>query len=993
MRGLFFSTILIITSLQVSGQDRSIIDSLKLISNKESNLDTQRLKALYSVTESFGTNMSDSILKYGNELIDLSKELKNKYFEGQAYKRISMMYINTGNHKTAIDYCDKAIDLFTQENHYSGIAAVLLNKGICYRRIGELSNAENAYLAGQKIAKKHEIIHLEINALSNLGNIMDDMGNYKDAIDFHTRALELREKRDDILGIGISCLNIGIMHFDQGDFNDARDYFEKARKCFKEKNHPSGISVSLMNLGNVERKQKNNDDALNYYRKSINIQDSAGSDYLIVANNLNIAEIELERKNFQKASFHNGKALKLALKQNYKEGVILSYTSLGNIYNEKGRNDSALFYYKKAYDIAKEVNAIREISSSASSVYLILKKMNKYEEALPWFEEHVILEDSMKSEEVKRDIIKKDLELQFAKKAAADSIKTAEATKVQTAQLEAEKAKSTKRTQQNYFLIVGLVLAFGFGIVLYNRNRITKKQNLIIAQQKEQLAELDHLKNDFFTNITHEFRTPLTVILGAASNMENSTDAELIKRNGQRLLNLINQILELSKLEDGSLGINKKQIDAVAFTKYLTDSYRSLAMSQNKSLDFKTFASEQFMDLDEDKYQTIIGNLVSNAVKFTPENGLIEIETKSDGKQLEINIKDSGEGIPEGELDRLFDRFYQVKGSKSQKIGSGVGLALTKELVLRFNGGITVKNQAEGGAIFTVTLPITNKAPLSDFRASTITTAKHTLVENDEEQLQDHNDLPILLLVEDEPDIQQFIKSTLADNYKLLVANNGEEGVNIALEQVPDIILSDVMMPVKDGLELTNELKNDARTSHIPIALLTAKVDLESRLQGLKRGADVYLPKPFEKEELLLQLNNLQEQQKRVRNHFSLTEIKNDSTPANEAIEIENEFISSLKNTITANFENEKFGIEELSKTMGMSRTQLHRKLKALTGKSASQFVNDFKIDKACELLLLPENNVSEVAYSLGFTDPNYFTRVFTKIKGLSPTEFLVQKN
>ncbi|MGB0430726.1 MAG: tetratricopeptide repeat protein, partial [Bacteroidia bacterium] len=974
---LVFTLVLLAPFLKSQNDKQNrILDSLKQVV-KSDMADSFKYAALINLSwYEYMKIDTDSAFKYAQIHYDLG--IKNKdsvaAFDGQLNMGNAMLY--KGEYEKALEYFEISKSIQLQISPYDN-ATAYINRGVCFRNLGNKGAAKNSYQTALQICEQNDVTSLLPKLYGNLANIYDNDGDYEKAIDFHLKSLRLKEENSDSTGMAITFMNLGTIYADLNNNEKSIDYYRKSIAFAKSESHLVLLAVANINLSNTLYNIKRIDEAFEALKEAEDAALKTGN-----KNHLSMiydyyGSFYSELKENEKALTYLNKAFELYSEINYKAGIAQVLTNIATIQKDQNNLDEAITQYEKALAIYDSIENLNERRDVYKIIALAYKDIGNYEKAFYYFEKYTIFNDSILNNSNKNKV----LEFEYQKKAIADSVKAAEETKLQTALLDAEKAKSTKRTQQNYFLIAGLAIALIFGIVLFNRNRITKRQNEIIAKQKEQLAELDLLKNDFFTNITHEFRTPLTVILGAASNIKNSNDAELIKRNGQRLLKLINQILELSKLEDGSLGINKKQIDAVAFTKYLTDSYKSLAMSQNKSLEFTSHVNEQFMDIDQDKYQTIIGNLVSNAVKFTPENGAIQIEANSDGQHLNISIKDSGEGIPEEELDRLFDRFYQVKGSKSQKIGSGVGLALTKELVLRFNGSIVVKNHQNGGAIFTVTLPIAQQAPKTDFKAIETSGSKKPSLQI-EAELDKNDEKPILLLVEDEPDIQSFIKSTLANDYNIIMANNGEEGVAMAMEQVPDIILSDVMMPVKDGLELTDELKNDARTSHIPIALLTAKVDLESRLEGLKRGADVYLPKPFEKEELLLQLGNLQEQQKRVREHFGSIKTATKKTPIiNEVIEIENEFITRLKETISANFENENFGIEELSKTIGMSRTQLHRKLKALTAKSASQFVNEFKVKKACELLLDPENNVSEVAYALGFTDPNYFTRVFTKIK------------
>ena len=921
-----------------------------------------------------------------------------------SYSTLGLIHFNLGGFADSKTLFQKAVSLSTKANKRYHIAFNKLKLGYAMHKLGQPDSAYAEYEAALAIATnlKEEILKATIIEL--LGTYYLDNSDYSKSLEYFYESLSIRQRLNAKMQLSKSYTNIGLVYLNQKDTEKAIENFKIGLERALEQNDLRTAGKLYGNIGIVYKQQKKYNKTLDFYNKALEIAIKRNDKYEEARTLGNLGSLSQSMCKYVDAVEYMRRARRIKIELRAIRDLIYDVQNLGYV-NFLLSTDSVRaklgplnpsFLKSKEYHQNRSIYLLKRCSNlvdsidgeksqklySVGNLVWVYIQMDDYKNAFSTHLELSNLEKQINNETTTERIA--ELE------AVQEKLKTEKELALSIEREQIQQEASEKRQNLIYLLIIGIGLLLFLAILVLRRYQISKKQNSIIAEQKEKLTKLDEVKNNFFTNITHEFRTPLTVILGAAGNIENSEDSNLIKRNGQRLLNLINQILDLSKLEDGSLKINKKQIDAVAFTKYLTDSYKSLALSQNKTLEFKSSVGEQFMDLDEDKYQTIIGNLVSNAVKFTPKNGDIKIETNSDGQQLNISIKDSGDGIPKDELDRLFDRFYQVKGSKNQKIGSGVGLALTKELVLQFNGSISVKNHENGGAIFTVSLPITKQAQKVDFTALARVGIEKASIEIKDDEIEDNNK-PILLLVEDEPDIQSFIKATLANNYNLLIANNGEEGIELALANVPDIILSDVMMPGKDGLELTNALKNDARTSHIPIALLTAKVDLESRLQGLKRGADVYLPKPFEREELLLQLSNLQEQQKRVRQHFGASKVETPETQIIEAIEIEDEFITKLKETISANFENESFGIEELSSTISMSRTQLHRKLKALTGKSASQFVNEFKIEKACELLMLPDNNVSEVAYSLGFADPNYFTRVFTKIKGQSPTEFLEQ--
>jgi signal transduction histidine kinase/ligand-binding sensor domain-containing protein/CheY-like chemotaxis protein/AraC-like DNA-binding protein len=517
------------------------------------------------------------------------------------------------------------------------------------------------------------------------------------------------------------------------------------------------------------------------------------------------------------------------------------------------------------------------------------------------------------------------------------------------------------------------------------------------------LQDLDLFKSRIYTNLTHEFRTPLTVISGIADHVLSHPSVEnlneglsMIKRNSAQLLRLINQMLDLSKLESGRLSANMIQDDILGYLKYLTESFHSFADSKDIRLHLLTDIEGLYMDFDPEKMQAIFSNLVGNAVKFTSPGGNIYIKiekntSKELGDFLEIKVKDTGKGISSEHLPYIFDRFYQVDNlaTRSEE-GTGIGLALTKELVQLMSGTIEVSSQIGKGSEFTLRLPIRNEAPKANsgecagpFRSpATELVEASTFV-----AAEDHNEShPLALVVEDSEDVLSYLDLCLHGKYRIQKARNGLQGIQLAIDLIPDIIISDVMMPEKDGYEVVESLKNDERTSHIPIILLTAKADLESRLEGLERGADAYLSKPFEKKELEVRLRKLIEARERLTHRYAA--LNPEGMPETPAEIQEDAFLRKLRSIVEANLENEEFGIGELCRELAVSRTQLHRKLKALTKKSTSQVIRTIRMQEAKKLLLNSDLHVSEIGYSVGYGNPSHFTQEFSKEYGEAPSFF-----
>ena len=523
----------------------------------------------------------------------------------------------------------------------------------------------------------------------------------------------------------------------------------------------------------------------------------------------------------------------------------------------------------------------------------------------------------------------------------------------------------------------------------------------VLTQQNQRLEQLDKLKSRFFTNISHEFRTPLTVIAGMADQIQAHPDRLLekgllmIRRNTYSLLDLVNQILDLHKVESGSMEVKKVRGDVMPFFKWITESFQYLAESQDIELQFLSMEQEIVMDYDSEKMLRILSNLLGNGIKFTNAGGKVFFQVDKLGDQLQIRVKDTGIGITPEQLPSIFDRFYQIERLVVPgKTGTGVGLSLVKEFVELLEGQIEVESQVGEGTLFTLRFPITQDAKAlvqennpSDLLLNQMVAARTPAIVPALYQKEDGDvELPSILIVEDNPDIAQYLITCLEGQYQLDWAPDGEIGIEKALETVPDLIISDVMMPKKDGFEVCRVIKEDKRTSHIPIVILTAKADALSRIEGLKLRADEYLAKPFDKEELMVRLDNLRAIREQLRNRYqSLSDIQ---VKEGEEAQKEDQFVLDAKAIIHENIEDENFGIMELCRAIGMSRTQLHRKIKALTNRSTSSFIRSIRLIKAKELLSISDLNISQVAYEVGFKDPKYFSRTFAEEFGMPPADF-----
>ncbi len=558
-----------------------------------------------------------------------------------------------------------------------------------------------------------------------------------------------------------------------------------------------------------------------------------------------------------------------------------------------------------------------------------------------------------------------------------------------------------------------IVLAGLYMVRRYEINRIKLKNQLKLEiVETDTLRKLDQLKSNFFANISHEFRTPLTLILGQLDNVINSSALKqksqdrlkIVSKNAKTLLSLINQLLDLSKIEAGSMDLRVENLNIVSFLKNVFFSFESMAASKNINLQFHSSQSKLITNFDSEKMEKVFNNLISNAIKFTHSGGKIKVAIEKRSESLiEIHFEDNGIGIPADRINRIFDRFYQVDNSSSREYeGTGIGLALTKELIELHKGNVTVKSEESTGTCFIVELPVDpgvqsepadekyiSKESVIPAENQSNPQSKGDLVMNKDIVLA--NGKEIILLVEDNQDIRKYIAEQLEHNYHLLEAEDGLEGFEMAQRYQPDLIITDVMMPGKDGYQLSKELRIEEKTSHIPIIMLTAKAAMDNKIEGLETGIDDFLIKPFNVKELSARITNLIKQRKELRKKFSKSTIIKPSDVS--AISVDQEFLQKILKIIEEHFEEENFSVGDLAEKVNMSVSQLNRKLNSLIDQPAGQLIRSLKLNRAADLIKNNAGSISEICYKLGFSDQAYFSRAFKKQFGCNPREYRNKKH
>jgi len=549
------------------------------------------------------------------------------------------------------------------------------------------------------------------------------------------------------------------------------------------------------------------------------------------------------------------------------------------------------------------------------------------------------------------------------------------------------------------------------------QNRQLLEQNDKISHQKEQLEILTKQLNqatedkiNFFTNIGHEFKTPITLIQGPVAqalklsqNPKVTDQLNLVQRNSNYLLSLVDQLMDFRKAEEGALRINKKPGNLQEFITSIIQPFHAMVGSRQITLKEYYRIHPDILHFDPDMIRRLLTNLLSNAGKFTPDLGNISMyvglltQTGKNENWLYISVNDSGVGIPDTFKEKVFDSFFQADNKVMYPMqgqsGTGIGLSLCKQIVDLFNGRIYVCDSQWGGAAFRLLLPVATEDLVIDPIEEDYELPMMIYDEDNEneEELQVDNDKtkPLLLIVEDNVDMRIFIRSILEDRFTILEAQHGESGLQKALKYLPDFIISDIMMPVMDGLEFCKKIKNNFSTSHIPVLLLTAKSSTPVRIEGYKVGADGYIAKPFDADLLIARIENIMELRHRLHNDFSNNmDVKKLEMEERSPDKL---FLENLMNVLKNNYQETSFDVSMLITEMNMSKSLLHSKLQSLTGQSAVKIIRSYRLTKAKELLEIGGGlamNISEVAYEVGFNDPKYFTRCFTKYFGVAPSQF-----
>ena len=872
------------------------------------------------------------------------------------------------------------LEYYTETDDAVGLVVVNRELGKRFREEALFHEAIEFHQQGLIYAEQIKDTLEIIQALNNIGTNFRRIGILDEASAFHYKALALSDvcsdesynaKKNRV----VSLNGIGNIYLTLENYDVADSVFRAALAGEKDLKSDLGLAINYANLGAVFEARKMVDSALVYYQYSMEYNRAAKSDLGISLCYNHFGRIYEQQKNWDKAltEYHNAYDQMAGSSDHWH--WLESCLSLVRVNILKGDISVAQTYLKDAEKVAKSIRSLEHMSEMYRLNYLCYEKQGNYHQALNNYIQSQVYADSVRNINNMNRL--QNLRINYEKEKGLREM-----------MLMRENYEMQQRTK-NIFLASSLIaLCLILIIVFFMWYALRMK-----SRNQQMMRQMEKVRNNFFTNITHEFRTPLTVIMGMSEQLRNThaneeelkTGLATIVRQSGHLLQLINQLLEISKVKSEVEEPEWRTGDVVAHLRMIMENY--LTFARQKYIDFRFITAKTTITVDfvPGYLYKIVSNLLSNAIKFTPDGGLITLKIESVRDTFVISVSDTGRGIAAEDTMHIFDPFYRGKNSGSN-IGTGVGLSLVKQMTEGIGGTVYVKSTLGIGSEFTVIFPVKHGGAIwekwfPEENENSIITLPDTA------NGRENTSLPTVLIVEDNADVSYYIGELLKKNYNLLFARDGQEGLEKAKMYMPDLIISDLMMLGMDGYELCREVRQLDILNHIPIVIVTAKCGDDDRVQALQAGADAYLQKPFNTDELNARITKLLEQRRLLREKY-LHAMREGNTQTVELNSVNKKFLNSLNDLIYSLIDNQNLNSEMLADKMAMSLSQLNRKIKAITGFSSSGYILQMRLDKAKRLLSSTETPIGEIALKCGFPDMSYFSRTFKQSFDITPSQF-----
>lgn len=870
------------------------------------------------------------------------------------YRQLGKVYRGEARFSEAINAHRRALGLSLSAVDTLQIVRAYNELGTDYRRIGAFSEALDHHYKALDYAEKHSDrqssngIKNVVVSLNGIGNISLTMGYYEDAEHFFLRALEGETKLGSMIGQAINYANLGAVYEAKADFDTALSYYEKSLQSNEQAHSTLGIALCNNHIGRVFKAQGKYTEARERYLKSYELMKESSDRWHWLESCIGLAEISLSSGDFPDYEKYISRALKTETEISSPEHRVAIYALIYDAENRRHNYAKALTYFQKSTELRDSI-----LGAKKSDLYM-------------------------------------DIRMNYERDRNAHKLK----------EIELLNAVERAETQRTMYISWGLGL---IGFCLAGAAYYAYRQRL---RSNAALKQYENARTLFFANITHEFRTPLTVVQGLnrylapdskSTAKERSEYVKTIDRQCSSLLTLVDQLLDISKLH----GVNMttpsyRHEDIVAYLRAIVEGFRYYGQKSDIDLIFRAEEVEMLMDFIPEYINKIINNLLSNAIKYSEPGSIVHIFLRKDeeGDNILLQVVDKGRGISEEDLPHIFDIFYRSDHS-FKAMGSGVGLALTKSLVEQMGGSICVESRLGEGSVFTISLPIQTSSDNTArdytvgersgfFLPEVAPTASHAPVAPDDTV----GERQVILVVEDNADVTLYLRSILSPKYAVITAQDGNQGLLKAEKNVPDLIITDLMMPILDGNGLISGVRQNPLTDHIPIIMLTAKSDDEDRKEGLRSGADAYLAKPFDPDELLIRVEKLLESRFLLREKY-LRALEKDEGVGLKVEDTESlEFVRKVTHVIHSELSNPDLNVSFLADRMCVSTSQLTRKLNTMVGVSTVAYITRIRLSKAKQLLSSGKHNVNEVSDLCGFSDASYFRRLFKKEFGVTPSDF-----
>lgn len=887
---------------------------------------------------------NDSAIAYFKNTLELSKSIDYPIGAARAYNSLCRTYYLLGEMEASIEACQNAIAttrLFDDPNNMI-FADSHTALATAYARQNRLEEAIKALLVVDSV-QNVESLRPDVIAAAyqNLGNIYLDLKDYNASEAYYLKANDEFKKLPGNTSyyLNTTHINLGRVYRYKEDFIKADSLLTLSYDFFSSLNDERTVAEISTYIGEVKREQGEYNEAERYFAEGLEIHKRNKRNYEASQNALELAQVALKKNSAATA---------------------LRYLDESIAMNESVKNS---LVSQQAYELYSEAYALQ----------------NNYRNAYEYKAKAQKIKDSLQSVQSSEKI--KEIEAIYQ-------------TERRDREIELLTSQNALREQQNKnqrnIFLGGIALTTLAGIFFYIMYRNRQRTNT-------KLKELDKAKSTFFANISHDFRTPLTLIKGPIEDqlddeelsMRERKNLLLAKSNTERLESLVEQLLALSKLESGNLELKVRPGNLANFIAAQLASFEFAAKERNITLSLEQPHYEDVDWFDRDAMEKILFNLLGNAYKYCNDGGKLSVRGRKENESFKLEVSNSGAFLDSEQIEKIFHRFYQADPELS---GSGIGLALTKELTELHKGSITAVSEEGGWTTFRLSIPISKSAYddheiLSEVLRETETTSSYEDIGFQDLTLEVNDDAPLVLIVDDNTEIRTYLKSILELSYRVVSASDGQKGIDLATSEIPDLIISDVMMPDVNGYELTRQIKSNELTSHIPLLLLTAKSEDQDKLTGMELGADAYLTKPFSSQLLLANLANLIDNRRKLQARFAQEVIlKPKDISISSADEL---FLERLQKVMDEHITNPQFTSEQFAKEMSVSRMQLHRKLKAITGQSTTEFLRGQRLKLAANLLRQGKGSISEIGYTVGFNDPSYFTKCFKQEFGCAPSDFI----